>query len=506
MKTIILFFLSPLICNLLSAQPTIEWQKPYGSTGNDKFHDIVQTHDGNYVAMGIADSMNGDVGCNIKGKHDEWIIKISPSGNILWQTCLGGTQEEEQPHNRLIATSDGGFLTAGETWSYDYNSVGNHGLCDVLLVKLNSAGSVQWTRVLGGSGYDTPRYLAELPGKNYLVLARTTSSNGDVPANELGGYNMVVFKINNEGQTVNTNVYGGSGNDELWAVAPYKGKLVFAGHTNSPELGASDTSAWLMISDLDGNILNSWVYGGDMDQKFLDLIPIADSEFIACGEAGVPADFWAVKLNMQGSLLWQKQYGGPELETFKRATKIKNGIYLAGGTTEENGKLDCYIVDIDYSGKKLWDFSLGGSGMDWANEITQNGYLCGFTNSNDGDVSGNHGGLCDGWIVKIIPPPNSTGLTTEERVETLDSDNWDEYIYPNPFSVSANINLHISTTSMVSIELYDLSGKQVAKIFEGALSPGMHELPVLRNDLPPALYLLRFKTNDEVSIKKIIVE
>jgi hypothetical protein len=488
------------------AQSTVDWQKAYGSTGNDKLHGMVATSDGNYVTLGVADSVNGDVDCNIKGKHDEWVIKIDPMGNILWQTCLGGTKEEEQPHNRIVETSDGGFLTAGESWSQDYTSNGNHGECDVLLVKLDSEGKIQWKRMLGGKNRDTPRYLYELPGQKYLLLARTNSKDGNVPTNTLGGYNAVVFKLDKNGKLLSSNLYGGSGKDELWTVSKKVDMLVFTGHTTSPELGAVDTSAWLLKTDLNGAVVNSWVYGNGGNYKFLDMIPVNNNELIACGETGLPEDFWAARLDLQGNMVWNYSYGGNQAELFKSCTRIDDDIYLTGGTNSfGNGFMDCYFVRIDFSGLSDWDLALGGSKMDWANQLTKDGYMCGYTGSNDGDISGFHGGQADGWIAKIILPGLLKSNVTRSQSIAISASKIAFYVYQDAFSNDLQIAFNNPQQNLVRLDLLDINGITIQSL-NGSIQQGNTYSLSINRHLSPGIYFLKLTAGDGIAVKKVFIE
>src|SRR5689334_17752950 len=115
--TVAVFFLTG---NFSFAQaPDILWQKTFGGIGNDIMQNISRTADGNYILLGIDSLSGGDITCTTKGKHDTWVIKMDPSGNILWQQCFGGTKEEGNPNSKIIQTSDGGYMFQTETWSSD---------------------------------------------------------------------------------------------------------------------------------------------------------------------------------------------------------------------------------------------------------------------------------------------------------------------------------------------------------------------------------------------------
>src|SRR5436190_12259968 len=100
--------------------------------------------------------------------------------------------------------------------------------------------------------------------------------------------------------------------------------------------------------------------------------------------------------------------------------QTQDGGYIVAGTSNSvNGDVtnhhgtastsDCWIIKLNSAGTILWQKSYGGTNNDYASSIkqtTDGGYIfSGYTSSNDGDVSGNHGGFEDGWVVKT----DSTG-------------------------------------------------------------------------------------------------
>ncbi|MGB4230357.1 MAG: hypothetical protein WBJ63_07370 [Bacteroidales bacterium] len=118
----------------LDSSGTIQWQKCLGGTDNDEAKSIQQTSDGGYIVAGETWSNDGDVSGN-HGIVDSWIVKLNSSGDIIWQKCFGGTDDDVA--FSIQQTSDGGFIVAGGTWSNDGDMSGNHGGSDAWVVKLN---------------------------------------------------------------------------------------------------------------------------------------------------------------------------------------------------------------------------------------------------------------------------------------------------------------------------------------------------------------------------------
>ena len=73
-----------------SAFVSLEWQKCLGGSDWDDAYSIQQTTDGGYIVAGGPESNDGDVSGN-HGFDDYWVVKLSSSGTLEWQKCLGGS-------------------------------------------------------------------------------------------------------------------------------------------------------------------------------------------------------------------------------------------------------------------------------------------------------------------------------------------------------------------------------------------------------------------------------
>ncbi|MBA3649481.1 MAG: T9SS type A sorting domain-containing protein [Chitinophagales bacterium] len=165
-------------------------------------------------------------------------------------------------------------------------------------------------------------------------------------------------------------------------------------------------------------------YGGSNSDDLYSIDTTNDGGFIAAGlaysedgdvtQSHGNGDFWILKLDMQGKLIWQKSLGGSGYESAFSVHKTSDQGYIIAGTSDSNdgdvtdnhNSLDFWIVKIDSFGNIQWQRSLGGSGVDEAFSIQQTydgGYITtGYSNSVDGDVTGNHGDY-DYWVVKLNP-------------------------------------------------------------------------------------------------------
>lgn len=115
-------------------------------------------------------------------------------------------------------------------------------------------------------------------------------------------------------------------------------------------------------------------------------------------------------------LQWQKCLGGSSDDFGNAVAKTTDGYFVAGYTTGINGSHDAMVVKIDLNGTVVWQTIIGGSGTDEAAGVvsTLDGgcLVTGYTNSNDGDITGKSKGGRDVLLFKLKPDGTKDWLTT----------------------------------------------------------------------------------------------
>ena len=200
----------------LSATGAIIWQKALGGTGSDVANSIQPTTDGGYILAGYTQSTDGDLTGN-HGLYDAWVVKLSSTGNLQWQKAFGGTSDDGA--QSIQFTPDGGYFVVGLTWSNDGDVIGNHGNADAWVVKLSSTGSLQWQNTLGGTSGDFAQNFQPTTDGGYIVAGYTQSINGDVTGNH-GGSDAWVLKLNSTGSLQWQKCLGGTSNDQAQTIQP----------------------------------------------------------------------------------------------------------------------------------------------------------------------------------------------------------------------------------------------------------------------------------------------
>ncbi|WBV61942.1 T9SS type A sorting domain-containing protein [Chryseobacterium camelliae] len=174
-------------------------------------------------------------------------------------------------------------------------------------------------------------------------------------------------------------------------------------------------------------------YGGSLPEMLPDIALTSDGGYILAGSSSSTngdvtgnhglSDFWIVRTNSTGDILWQKSLGGSAGDAATSVRQTSDGGYIVAGTSSSNngnvtgnhGGTDVWVVKLDSSGNLQWQKSLGGSNHEAAQSIrqtTDGGYIiAGFATSYDGDVMSGSAGYRDYWVIKL----NATGILQWEK-------------------------------------------------------------------------------------------
>ena len=376
MKFSITIILISLFISSLHSQPLqVNWQHCYGGSNYENGYTIVKSTN-SFVLFCGTDSHDGDVTGYHGGYGDYWLIKSDTSGNILWTKTYGGVDEEDA--SDMKQTPDGGFILFGSTSTISVSGevVGNHGGYDFWLVKIDSLGTIEWSKCLGGSCDDEAYKIDLTQDGGFICIGYSCSNDGDVTVNH-GMYDIWIVKLDQTGTILWQNSFGGTSID--WGMCVH----------STSDGGAIVGGA---ISSVDGNI--------------------------QCNYHGGNGDIWVAKLDSFGDIEWQKCFGGTGYESVVSIIPTDDGGYIYTGVTNSNdgdvsgnhGDDDVWVVKLDNFGNLVWQKCYGGTAMETGLVIKKsndgNYFIGGYTFSNDGDVSGNHSLIpyfSDIWLIKISP-------------------------------------------------------------------------------------------------------
>lgn len=473
----------PFLCATLlgtldiHAQPTMAWQQHYGGSAPDQAYSIVPTADGGFAVLANSLSTDGDIACS-HGQSDMWVLKLDSFGELEWQRCLGGSGAETS--GELAQTSDGGFILVGSSSSSDGDVSENLGGSDIWLVRLSASGDLLWERNYGGGAGDMGVQVAVLSDGSFVVMGFTFSQDGDASDNH-GASDFWLGHVAEGGELLRSRCYGGTRFDHVRVMhLASDGTVVFGGVTSSNDGDVSgnpaeENQAWVVYLDNEWEITWQSVIGGSGDDQTYGLLLLEDNTVIAAvisdsQNADITDpwggnDFWIVKLGNTGEIVQQRSFGGSGSDNPRSLRTFDGGqsFYMAGSTSSNNGMVtgqhggpsDAWLLHLDPDLDLLWQRALGGSGADGANSlcIASDGGIVvgGLTSSSDGDATGTNGST-DVWVVKL--EPEDVGV--QEAGFTIGLD-----LFPNPATDQLSITWESDARS---ITVHDAQGRLVANV------------------------------------------
>jgi hypothetical protein len=344
--------------------PASTFSKTIGGSYGDGANSIIQSSDGGYVVAGRTWSFGA-------GYADIYVVKLDSSGNIVWTKTIGGSLTDVAMS--IIQSSDGGYVVVGYTKSF------GAGDWDMYVVKLDSSGNVVWTKTIGGSDWDEANSIIQSSDGGYVVAGWTRS---------FGAGDIYVVKLDSSGNVVWTKTIGGSYLDvALSIIQSSDGGYVVSGLTGS--FGAVVVDFYVVKLDSSGNVVWTKTIGGNGYDYANSIIQSSDGGYVVAGYtysfgAGV-VDFYVVKLDSSGNVVWTKTIGGNYYDYAYSITQSSDGGYVVAGYTDSfgAGSADFYVVKLDSSGNVMWTKTIGGSNSDYAYSIIQSsdgGYVvAGYT-------------------------------------------------------------------------------------------------------------------------------
>ena len=281
----------------------------------------------------------------------------------------------------------------------------------------------EWQRSIGGSSTDSTLRCSESFTGELFIAGTTKSGTIDGISTSENLNNIYISKLTSLGTTVWKKFYGGSADDLLVDVkADNTGGvflLVSSASADGDFAGAASTGLWLIHLDVSGNqVLKKFLGGstGDAGSLFIT----SDNEIYVLGSISVAngtitpiggSDLWLVHSDINGNIIWQKNYGGTADERPTQVLIENNSLFILGSSNSStvnsqtnHGNLDVLLLKADTAGVVSKTKLYGGSLIDLAVGMVSGdaGDLLILANStsNDGDIFTSNGGV-DMWVFSV---------------------------------------------------------------------------------------------------------
>ncbi|PJZ57676.1 SBBP repeat-containing protein [Leptospira barantonii] len=340
--------------------PKPEWTRILGGTsGGVQVKSITSDLNSNvYITGQAGGNVDGQV---ITGFYDLFITKYNSSGSKQWTRLMGVAGDQTIAYG-IISDSSGNIYTVGETnGALDGEAFfGTPDFADrnFFIVKFDSNGNKQWTRLLGVTGYTSASSVTTDTIGNVYVTG-TSISGLDGQTFSGGGAGYFIVKYNSSGTKQWTKLFAGPKPTGI-ACDP-NGKIYLTGLTSS-------------------------------NMTTMDGIAIAGTN-----------DAFLIQFDSNGNKAWTKLTGAAGKDTRSNGitTDSSGNIYLTGSTNgsiddqiKSGGVLDLLIIKFDSSGNRIWTRQVGFTGNLFAvSNKTSTGmgikvgkdqelYVTGFTNGN----------------------------------------------------------------------------------------------------------------------------
>ncbi|MCT4564031.1 MAG: hypothetical protein N4A68_06890 [Maledivibacter sp.] len=366
---------------------------------------------------------------------------LSDNVTIQWSKIISSGEGWFEPRC-IQELSGGGYMIAGST-SSDGGNVDKLKKDNIVVAKLSAEGKLEWEKLYGGSDYDNVEIIKETSDEGYVFIGTTSSNDGDVSGNH-GSTDIWLVKISSKGNIQWQKCFGGS---------------------NPEAMGdEEDNYGGLILTDDGGYIILASTQSNDGD--------VSDNDE---GNSN-----WMAKVSNNGKLEWTKCINGRERISITDIKTVNDGGYIICGEkyspSSGEDRYDACVLKLSKQGDIEWQKTYGGSNSDGASNIyptEDGGYLfSGYTDSNDRDVSGNHGAR-DIWIVKLFQKGNiewqkCLGTQETEFTSFMDKTEDDGYILSCGFGEGENWwNVSEGNTDISILKISSKGNLQWSKNFGG---------------------------------------
>jgi hypothetical protein len=398
------------------AYAQVRFARTYGGTNWEWGFSVQQTSDGGYIVAGSTFSFTA-----VPGYSDFLLIKTDAFGNVQWAKTYGGTYADGA--TSVQQTSDGGYIVVGTTGSFGV------GWEDILLIKTDAFGNIQWAKTYGGANHRDYGYsVQQTSDGGYIVLGKR-----ETPDSEDWWILLIKTYANGNVQWVKT--YVGEGKYSAYSVqqtsdggyilAGEKYIFVDDGGDDYFAFSVSDYDALLIKTDANGNVQWAKIYGGTDYDYATSVQQTSDGGYIVAGRTysfdGGGWKVFLIKTYANGNLQWAKAYFGGWPESVRQTS---DGGYILSGYIYIGPwpNYDIFLIKTYANGNVQWAKIYGGGNRDeigFVQQTSDGGYIVVGTTESfgaDGDIfliktdaNGNIGSC--GIVRNVTPPVNTVSPT-----------------------------------------------------------------------------------------------
>lgn len=537
---------------LFAQTQTWQWAYHAGDHGYESATSVAVDTSGNAYITGPYTSAFINFGTfsllnSFSGTSDIFLVKIAPSGTVLWAKTFGGA-DGDQGNSVAVDASGNVILTgwfASANISFDSTVLNNSGTAssDLFIAKYDSSGDLIWAKSAGGSINDRGYGVSTDAYSNIFVTgwySSPTINFGTGVLSNAGSATNDIFlvKYDANGTALWSNTIGGNNNDAANACATdASGNTYVTGNFVSSSINfgtgvltnAGSGTNDLFITKYDPSGVSLWsASAGGINEEMGNGIAFSGNNVYLTGNFSSPTvtfgstpaltnagagtnDIFLAGYSSTGTANWSNRAGGIDADEGKCVcTDASGNAFISGsfnstsitfgtGTLSNfsTGTKDLYVAGFNNSGNSIWSLKVGDS----ADEIGK-GIAC---SSNSGAIY--LGGMFNSGLVSFGSNTIYKGCgddvfyakldVTTGMQEASSSPGMTFNIFPNPsgngiFSISDEL-------ANAELEIYNMMGEKV-------VSNSHFQNTIDLSAQAKGVYFVRFKLKKEIHSQKIIIE
>jgi hypothetical protein len=275
------------------------------------------------------------------------------------------SKDYEEWASEVIQTSDGGYVVVGRSISWAWPTPNN--VDDILIVKLDGSGNIIWNNKIHLRNYDRATSVVEDNEGNYVLTGFTSNDDSDKS-------DVFFAKVNIQGNVLLktaikiTNNYDGG-----YSIS----KTSDGGYIIGGEAGHSHNEDFMMLK-VDQNGVKQWSkrFSDQEDNSAFDALEANDGNFYLVGSKRIIykyEDIRIIKTNSNGKKIWDKNYGGNYDDIGEGIIETENNTFVVAASTFSYGKAgDAMLMKINSDGDVIWQKNYGGDKKDQLRDLDGN--------------------------------------------------------------------------------------------------------------------------------------
>jgi len=113
--------------------------------------------------------------------------------------------------------------------------------------------------------------------------------------------------------------------------------------------------------------------------------------------------------------------------------------------------------------------------------------------------------IADEYNFRVLRFDDGSTTAVEDRETLVPKDFSLDQNYPNPFNPSTTIRFHVPATGTVTLAVFDMLGREVARLVDGVMQAGAHSVQMNGSGLSSGIYFYRLSGTNIVEVRKMIL-